>query len=176
MMQKSSIFSVLEIFFKQPSTIHFIREIAKKLGISQTPVRKVIKILEKENLITKKKSIPFDGFIACRDDEKFKFYKRAYNLYSLYESREKIIEEIHPKAIILFGSYVRGEDIEQSDIDLLIISKIKKELDLNSFEKKLERNIHLIFVENVEKLDKPLQKNIKNGYAIYGGYNEWRNI
>lgn len=36
---------------------------------------------------------------------------------------EKIIKEYQPKKIILFGSYAYGEPTEDSDVDLLIVSK-----------------------------------------------------
>ena len=49
-----------------------------------------------------------------------------------------------------------------------IISKIKKEIDLTTFEKKLERKIHLTIIEDLAKLDKEFQENIKNGWIIYG--------
>jgi predicted nucleotidyltransferase len=50
----------------------------------------------------------------------------------------------HKIEIYLYGSAARGEDIEGSDIDLLIIGKISKEhifSDIASISKKIEREI-----------------------------------
>lgn len=39
------------------------------------------------------------------------------------EIREKIVKEINPEKIILFGSYAWGEPTNDSDVDLLIIQE-----------------------------------------------------
>jgi len=161
--------AVLEIFFREPTIIHFIRGTGKEIGLAQTSVRNNIKELMKLGLIKRKKSKPFDGFVANRDNEQFLFYKRVYNLYSLYELKKFIDEEIHPKTTIIFGSYSVGEDIESSDIDILIVSRIKKEIETEKFEKCLKRKIHIITVDDVKKLDKNMQKRVMNGVIITGG-------
>jgi len=168
MIQECSLLKVLEVFFKEPTRIHFIREIAREITLAQTSVRNHINELKKENLVTEKEFKPFNGLVANRDNEKFLFYKQVYNLYSLFELKQKIISKIAPKAIILFGSYQRGEDIEGSDIDILIISKIKKEIDLSKFEKQLKRGIHLTFVKDMNDLDMHIRNNVKNGVVLYG--------
>ena len=167
MIQKCNYGRVLEIFFKEPTKIHFIREISKIISLAQTSVRNHIKEIEKEGLIIKKESNPFDGFVANRENEKFLSYKQIYNLYSLFDI-EKEIRESGPKAIILFGSYQKGEDIEESDIDILIISKVKKEINLEKYEKKLLRKVHLTLIKDINELDDNLKNNIKNGWIIYG--------
>mgnify|MGYP001576023803 CR=1 FL=1 len=83
--------------------------------------------------------------------------------------RNSIIESIHPISIILFGSYSKGEDIETSDIDILIISKAKKELKFLEIEKKLKRKINIMIVEDLKKLDSLIVDKIYNGIILYGG-------
>ncbi|MFH1528572.1 MAG: nucleotidyltransferase domain-containing protein [Bacteroidota bacterium] len=171
MIQRCSIIRVLEVFFVEPTTIHFIREIGNKINLAPTSVRNHVNELLKMKLIVKKKSKPFDGYIANKDDKTFLFDKGLYNLYTLQELRDQIVEIIHPKAIVVFGSYLLGEDIETSDIDILIISKVKSELDLKKFEKKLKRSINVLIVDKLSKLDKNIQKKIINGFVIYGALN-----
>jgi len=168
MIQKCSNIKVLEVFFQEPTSMHFIREIGKKIKLAPTSVRNNIKEIEKIGLIQVNKSKPFNGFIANRDNEQFLFYKKVYNLYSLYKLKENLIENFHPKAIIVFGSYSRGEDIETSDIDILIISKVKKEIDLKRFEKDMKRKINLMIVNDLNKLDENIQKKVRNGFTLYG--------
>ncbi len=168
MIQKCNYLRVLEIFFKEPTKIHFIREISRKIPLAQTSVRNYIKEMVNSGLIMKKESKPFDGFIANRENEDFISLKQVYNLYSLADIKKTIIQKIGPKALIFFGSYQKGEDIEGSDIDLLVVSKVKKEVILEKYEKKLERKIHITFIEDIAELEKNLKDNVKNGWILYG--------
>lgn len=169
MIHKCSLLNVLEVFFKEPTGIHFIREIAKKIKLAPTSVRNNLQELEKEGIIRRKKAKPFDGYAANRENEMFLFYKKAYNFYTTNDIKNSILGLTEPKAIIVFGSYTRGEDIENSDIDILIISKIKKEVNLEDLEKRLERKINAIIVSALDRLDEHLRKNVSNGWIIYGG-------
>jgi len=168
MIQQCSHMAVLEVFFKEPTSIHFIREIGRRIQLAQTSVRNHIRDLEKDKLIVTKNAKPFNGFVANRENEDFLFYKQAYNFYSLLELRKTIVNALHPKAIIVFGSYSRGEDIEESDIDIVVITKIKKEIEIKNLEKKMDRKINLIFKESLEKLEEPIKDNVLNGWVIYG--------
>ena len=168
MIQQCSYMAVLEVFFKEPINIHFIREIGRRIKLAQTSVRNHIRDLERKKLIVIKSAKPFNGFVANRENEEFLFYKQAYNFYSLLELKKTIVNTLHPKAIIVFGSYSRGEDIEKSDIDILVITKIKKEVEIKNIEKKMDRKINLIFKESLEKLEEPIKDNVLNGWVIYG--------
>lgn len=172
MIQKCSLFAVLNEFFKEPIKIHFIREISREINLAHTSVKKHIDVLYKENLISKKQNKPFSGYIANRENEKFILYKRAFNLISLEQIISEIKEKISPKAIVLFGSYEKGEDIENSDIDILLISKVKKDLDFTKYEKQLKRQVHIIIVEKLKDLDLQLRTNVKKGIIIEGELNE----
>ena len=170
MLQKCTLIKVLEVFFVEPTTIHFVKEISKRIKLAPTSVRNHIKWLLKNNLIKREKAKPFAGFVANRDCEDFIFYKRVYNLYSLKELAEFLVSSLYPKVLVVYGSYVIGEDTEWSDIDIFILSKTKKELDLKRFESKLKRKIHLLTVDNLSKLDKNMLKKIYNGIVLYGGF------
>lgn len=175
MVQKSSYEKTLEVFFVEPTSIHFIKEISRKTNIAPTSIRKNIKILLEENLIIKKDAKPFSGFVANRDNKEFIFLKRVYNLFSLRELKEYIEKNIFPPIFLVFGSYSLGEDIESSDIDLFMVSKSKK-IDLSRFEEKLNREINIMIVDSIKKIEKPLQKKLYNGIVLCGGFDEWRNI
>jgi len=172
MIQKCSYLQVLEVFFREPTMIHFIREIGKKINLAPTSVKNNINELLKAKLITEKKSKPFDGFMANRENDQFIFYKRLYNFYTLDSLKKEIVEILYPKAVVVFGSYCLGEDIETSDIDILILSKVNEDLTLNKFEKSLGRKINVIVVDNSNKLDKNIQRKVRNGFILYGGINE----
>jgi len=168
MIQKYSDLRVLEVFFKEPTETHFIREIGRKINLAPTSVKIIINNLLKQKFINIKKAKPFNGYVANRENDEFLFFKKTYNLMKLYELNNLIIQEIHPKAIVLFGSYSKGEDIETSDIDILIISKVKKELNFPDIEKKLKRKINIMIIENLKKLEPQIIKKIYNGIVVYG--------
>jgi len=89
----------------------------------------------------------------------------------LIEYLIKNVPAIH--SIILFGSMARGEDDENSDVDLLVIGQRKK-LDLSKFEKKVGREIRAIVMRWGEwrikaKEDKAFYIEITtNGIVLYG--------
>lgn len=168
MIQKYSDLRVLEVFFREPTAIHFIREIGREIKLAPPSVKIIINNLIKQDLIKSKKSKPFNGYVANRENDAFLFYKKAYNLMSLYNLKNLIVESIHPKSMILFGSYSRGEDIETSDIDILIISKVKKDINVESIEKKLKRRINVMIVDDIKRLDKLIIKKVYNGMVLSG--------
>jgi len=87
---------------------------------------------------------------------------------SLKLLKDSIVEFCYPKAIVLFGSYLRGEDIESSDIDLFVLSQNKKDLNLSNFELSLNRKINVLFAKNLSDLDMNIQTKIKNGFVLEG--------
>ena len=73
----------------------------------------------------------------------------------------------HPEAIILFGSYSRGEDTETSDIDLAVATTKKLSLNLTLYEKKLKRKISIHEI-TLEKVSEEFLNNLANGLVITG--------
>ena len=94
-------------------------------------------------------------------------FKRIYNLISVFDLAQSISDSVMPKCVILFGSYQRGEDTEESDIDLFIESR-RKEINLSKFEKQLKRKIQLHFNENFTSLSNEMKNNIVNGIVLNG--------
>ena len=169
MVQKCSLIRTLEIFFIEPTTIHFIKEISRKIKLAPTSIRNNIKELLKDNLIKIKKTKPFNGFIANRESNSFIFYKRIYNLYSLKNLIDFLVESYYPKLVVVYGSYSLGEDLESSDINIIII-KSNNEIKLGNFEKKLKRKIQIISINDLNELDINLKKKVLNGIVLYGGF------
>ena len=170
---KSNIWKVFEIFVDEPLKIHYIKQISKKINLAPTSVKIHLQKLEKENLTKKEKGEIFSGYKANRDYEDFLFYKKISNITKIKESGllNYLIDSIYPQTINLYGSYLRGEDIEKSDIDIFIISKSKKRLELEKFEKILNRKIHLIIEKDFKNISKGLKLEIINGLVLYGYLN-----
>ena len=69
----------------------------------------------------------------------------------------------HPSSVILFGSFARGENIKRSDIDILIITPLKKKIDISKFEEKIGHEIQ-IFTYSKESLKKMKNKELLNNF------------
>jgi len=170
---KTSIWKVFEVFIDEPLKIHYIKQISKKINLAPTSIRKHLQQLEEEKFITKEKGERFTGYKANRDNKNFRFYKKTFNIIKIQESNllDYLINSLYPQTIILYGSYLRGEDIEQSDIDIFIISKTKKRLETNNFEKTLKRKIHIMIEPNLKNLSSELKSEILNGLVLHGYLN-----
>ncbi len=164
---------VLEFFIKEPEKEFHVRRISKILKKSPTTISKYLRNFEKQGILKSKRKLNHLLFKANLENEKFKILKLNYNLKSLYESKliNYLVEEFnYPEAIILFGSFSKAENTLKSDIDILVISPLKKDVELNKFEKKLNSEVQLFVYskKTLKKINKELLNKFVNGIVIYG--------
>jgi len=148
------------------------REMALLLKVSPTAVAAAIPALEKEELIKVERgeNINLNYVELNRDSARAIAFKRAENLKLVYESglSDFLYESFPGATIILFGSFSRGEDTINSDIDIAIIGVKEKNKNLEAFEKKLERDISMNFYSSFKEIKKHLRNNILNGIVLAG--------
>lgn len=148
------------------------REIALLLNVSPTAIAKAAAPLEKSSLITreKQKKMNLTLIKLNRGSRKVMQLKRVENLRQIYESRLlDFLEDAFPGAtIILFGSYSRGDDTIKSDIDIAIIGRKEKHINLERFEKVLEKKVILNFYTSLKNVHKALRESICNGIVLSG--------
>ena len=169
MIQKYSRYRILQEFFDSPKKDFQMREISRNTKIAQPSVINHLKGLLKEKLIIKEKKGIYPTYRANRDSEFFRTYKKLDLLLRIYSSGllDYIYDSCQPDVIVLFGSGSRGEDIENSDIDLFVQSP-EKRLNLGKYEKILNRGIALFFEEAFSRLSNELKNNILNGIVLKG--------
>lgn len=147
--------------------------VAKALNASQPAVSKALPLMEKENLICveKDKSSGRLSIKLNRDYHRIMQLKRVDNLKLIYESGlfDFLEKEFAGATITLFGSYSRGEDTNNSDIDIAVIGRKDKTIDLEKFEQMLERKININFYDSFQKIHKNLKENLFNGIILAGG-------
>lgn len=169
MLGKYNKYKLMKIFLFNPTESFRLRELSRLSGISPPSVMVYLKEFESEGLIRsyKKRDVPF--YKAEIDNEKFREYRKLSVLFELNESGliNFLWDKISPKAIILYGSFAKGEATEDSDLDLFVIGK-QKEINLNKYEEKVGVKIHLMFEEDFKNISKELKNNLINGVIIKG--------
>lgn len=169
MLTKNNSFKIIRIFFDSPEKKFHIREIARITRLSPPAVMKIAEKLSKEGLLISEKGKVVTDLSASKS-EKFIQIKRSFNLYSLYECGlvaflRNVYEE--PEAIVLFGSYSRGEDTSKSDIDIAVITGKRIMPDIKRFERPLCRKISIDEI-NIKEAEDSFLNSLANGIVLYG--------
>ncbi|RLE46068.1 hypothetical protein DRJ25_04735 [Candidatus Woesearchaeota archaeon] len=166
--------TILRILFKKAGATLNQKQIADFAGVTQPAVMKALPNLEKMGLInlTKDKKTKRWSVELNRSNQRVLQLKRVDNLKQIYESGlADFLEERFPgSTIILFGSYSRGDDNINSDIDIAIIETKEKPIKLQQYEKKLERQININFYNSFKEINKHLKENLANGILLAGGF------
>jgi len=168
--------SILYWFFAYPEVKITLTELSKKLGISKKTASRIVTDLAKENFLIVE-PIGKSWRIHCNIQHRYnRMYKIGHNISLVYSSG--IIAEIYrlignPKAVILFGSYRKGDDMGTSDLDIAVEVLGNEDLRIIhlgtlpqlGFRKNVQVNLH-IFSRN--KIDLNLFANIANGVILDG--------
>ncbi|MBU2496753.1 MAG: ArsR family transcriptional regulator [Nanoarchaeota archaeon] len=167
---------ILKYFIEEPEKEYHIREIAKITKKSPSTISKYLEKFEKEGLLISRKKFNHLLYKSNTENLLFKNIKLSYNLKKLNESGliDFLVDNFNnPEAIILFGSFSKAENFQGSDIDILIITPKKKEIDLSTFEKNLNHKIQLFLHSNkeinkIKTKNKELLNSFINGIVLYG--------
>lgn len=164
---------VLDLFFQNPTREWHFEEIIKKAGIARSKADAWLKKFMKEEIIVrikKKGKMPY--FISNYDSPSYKNRKRIYAMNKLYESGllDHLLALKKAKTIIIFGSIVRSDWYENSDIDIFIYG-LPEGLKIAKYETRLHRDIQLFICHEKDELvkyNKGLLSNIIKGNLIKG--------
>jgi predicted nucleotidyltransferase len=173
---------LLTYFMENPEKEYYVRELAVLINKSPTTISKYCHALFRKKVLLRTKKLHHLLFKANNEHPSFKQRKLEHNLRTIQESG--VINELveiynHPGAIILFGSFARAENIPRSDVDLLIITPLKKKMSLTKFEKRLRHGIQLFEhsvkeIDSMKKKNKELLNNWVNGIVLYGHWELFR--
>ncbi len=163
--------TIREYFLINPTAKHRVREIERLLGLPLPSVIRYCKELESEGILTVRRIGNVVFYTANRTDGRYILEKRLHNIRSLYDSGlvEFLRTELNNPVIVVFGSFARGEDTEESDIDLYIESPSKKGINLERFGKLLRREIQVFRHRSIQEVRNPrLADSIINGIVLNG--------
>ncbi|MEN9626301.1 MAG: hypothetical protein RL557_629 [archaeon] len=163
-------------FFNYPKSKIGLNDLSSSIGSSKTSTKKAVEYLMSIRFL--QREIIGKAWLLQANQEHpfFKTKKIPINLSLIYESG--ILDAVYKavpgaRAVILFGSYRWGVDIEESDIDIAVEIVGNQELQIHrlgiieqlGYRKNVPVNVH-IFSRN--KIDLNLFANIANGIALDG--------
>lgn len=166
--------TILKTFFEYPNRKISIRELSRILKINHTTIRQYLNKFVKGGFLSSKKEGVY-SFYQMVLNKKTLNLKLYYNLEKIRESN--IIENLEKNydlpVIVLFGGYSSAMDDATSDVDLCLISNIKKEFSTEKYEKKLNRKVSIhkfnkTSWKKTKKSNPNLINNICNGIVLSG--------
>lgn len=158
------------------------REIAKRYKLNQKTVANTLNRLEKEGIL-KYKTEGKNKYYFLNDfnplikeivriieiEKKADFLKKHKSIVNLIRKIEQKSEGI----VVLFGSYARGNEKKDSDLDLLLIGKA----DLEDLEKSYNKKLNVI-KSTKEKFDgeSPFIREVLKNHIVLKGVEEFVNL
>ena len=159
---------IKEYFFENPTAKLRLRNIERELNLPFPSVVRYCKELKDENIL-KVVEISDVKFYTATRQEDYLLYKKLYNIRKLHETGliDYLKKKLSNPPIILFGSYSKGEDLEDSDIDIYIETPSTKKIPLDMFAKQLKREIQITQHKSITEISNPkLANNIVNGITL----------
>ena len=173
---QNSLQKVLEVLFRYPEKEFSISDLAKEARVAKPHIGAILSELERLGFITITKLTKIWRIKANQQSGNFIKSKIVYNLNFMCQSGlvEFLNEHFgNPKAVILFGSFRKGEDFSTSDIDIAIETDETEEYKtmglriLTNFEQEIDRKIQ-IHLFNQKNVDNYVFNNIANGIVLSG--------
>ncbi len=163
-------------FFAYPQEEFTLNDLTKKLEVSKTTTHLVINQLVKEGFLEKRVLGKLWQIKANPHHSSFTTRKIPFNLQYIYESGilEWITAHIpNAQAVILFGSYRKGEDIVGSDIDIAVEIPENQKTDTNTHvllqQLGYRKNVTVTVLRYARStIDLNVFANIANGIVLRG--------
>ncbi len=162
---------IQEYFYMNPTVKLRVRQIERIVKVPLPSVIRYTKELEQEGILQRLVVGEVAFYAANRVSAQFLREKKLFNLRQLFYSGliDFLRKELSNPVIIVFGSYARGEDIEESDIDLYVETVVKKKMNVTKYETILGRKIQLFIYKHIKDVEnKELANNIINGMVLQG--------
>jgi len=168
--------SIMEVLFKYPEKEFSLSDLAREAGVAKANIGNILDEFQEYGLINIEKLSKIWRIKANQTNWLFIRSKIIYNLNFVYSSGlvEFLMDYFkNPKVIILFGSFRKGEDMSNSDIDIAIESEKDEDYkviglrELVEFENIIGKKIQ-IHLFNRKNIDINVFNNIVNGIILWG--------
>lgn len=163
---------VLNFLAQNTGRSFFDKEVAQKTGVSRGATNQTLKDLTKSTLILKEKRGRMNFYQANAANPVLKAFKVLENVIRLFPFIERLKEK--SERIILFGSASRGENYQDSDIDIFVLTHDAKEA-AEKIKKYPFKSLRPIFKAPsefaiVEKKDRVFYQEIIKGVTLWERY------
>lgn len=161
---------VFDFLAQRPGNEFIEKEIQKGTWVSKPGVNLVLKELIRKGLVQKSKKGRM-YFYKVENTPFVKQWKVLKNISLLLPLVDKFKEDV--KKIVLFGSWGRGENDPESDVDIFVLTNVPKEEIENIIKKdKFPKKIQLIIrtpvtFSKMEKGDPIFFSEINRGITIF---------
>ncbi len=164
---------ILRLFFDSPRRKYHIREVASLVGVAPRTAKRYLENMREMKLLSLSKDKLYDSYVADIESVDFKNSKVFYVMKKIRDSGlvDFIERKFNYPAIILYGSASRGEDVENSDIDIFVVAKKCEDVNVDKFSQFIGREMHVMCMsEGSFKSGKnsELINNVINGIVISG--------
>lgn len=141
---------VLSLFTKGYDKEYYIREVEKLLGVSSRTALVILDKLEKNGILESKikgkiktysikKSITSrEFFLLTEQYKKIQFLEKNHLIKEIFEKTDEFMQGI----VIVFGSYAKAIEKDDSDLDLFIVGKYEED-KIKEVGKKYGININI---------------------------------
>ncbi|HZX45227.1 MAG TPA: nucleotidyltransferase domain-containing protein [Candidatus Nanoarchaeia archaeon] len=147
----NKVLKIISFFFSNQTREFSQTELLAKIKIAKATMIKCLKLMQEEKIISMKKIGVTNLYKLNNENTIVKHLKILFSLSELEPIKE--LSEKHNSKIYLYGSAARGENIESSDIDILVIGAPDKSSlmsDIINISKKLDKEIRVQVSSNQE--------------------------
>lgn len=161
--KSNSLILILKLLFLNSSNEFHLNAIARRIGVSPSTVSKELNNMYSLNIVTRKLKGNMTLYQINKEGIIFEELRKIFLKYELLdEIISKELDRFDINFALIFGSFAKGTETENSDIDLLIVSSIPEDLILRSvsrLEEKTGREINFILWTQKEFYKKAKEKN-----------------
>ncbi|MFQ6064110.1 MAG: nucleotidyltransferase domain-containing protein [Candidatus Bathyarchaeia archaeon] len=164
--------NVLHFLLSKPIRQFHEREIVRRTGVSVGAVNQILKKLHEAGLVEKDRRGRTNFYRADLKSPVARQFKVLFNVWALNDLVDQIKQT--SERVVLFGSCAEGTNVEESDIDLFVLSSDVQTVKnkISEYELMLDRKISPIVVDStgfveIKRKDKSLYERISRGIRLW---------
>ena len=164
--------NVLYFLLSNPMKQFHEREIVRQTEVSVGAINQILKKLHKAGLVERDRRGRMNFYRANLKNPVARQFKVLFNVSALDDLVDQIKQT--SERVVLFGSCAEGTDVEESDIDLFVLSSDVEVVQskISKYEQMFDRRISPIVVDSrgfakIKSKDKSLYERISRGIRLW---------